>query len=367
MKDFLFHIPTKIVFGVGKINELHNYLDEKFNSILLVTDEIVAKESGAIEKIQRALQDRQVYIFDQVEENPSVQLVDKGKQSVFDNDVNLVIGIGGGSSMDAAKGIAVLATNDGSMADFLNGELLKNDPLPVVCVPTSSGTGSEVTPYAVFTDLENKSKGGYCHEKIFPILSVVDPELTYSMPLNVILNTGIDVLTHAIEAYLSTESFILNDNLALHAISMVVSNLEKAKNKDEESMNLMAYASMIAGITITHAGTILLHIMGYPLTVFHRVPHGKANGILLPEFLRFMKEKSKVQEKINCLEEIFESKGGVEKFVNNLGISTNLSDYGIKETEFEKFVEKVIIKDDIRITPAPVSASDILNIYKNAF
>lgn len=146
MKEFQFHMPTRIVFGTGKINELHEYIDDNKDRILLVTDKTVAKKSGALEKIRPQLEDRHVLLFDDVEENPSLDVLQKGNRLARDNHSNLIIGIGGGSSMDAAKGIAVLATNEGSMTDYMNGRPLERDPLPVICIPTSSGTGSEVTP-----------------------------------------------------------------------------------------------------------------------------------------------------------------------------------------------------------------------------
>ncbi len=366
MKEFQFHMPTRIVFGIGKINELHEYIDDNKDRILLVTDKTVAKKSEALEKIRPQLEDRHVLLFDDVEENPSLDVLQKGNRLARDNHSNLIIGIGGGSSMDAAKGIAVLATNEGSMTDYMNGRPLERDPLPVICIPTSSGTGSEVTPYAVFTDRENENKGGFAHNKIFPCVSIIDPELTYSMPETVVANTGIDVLTHAIESYLSTESFLMNDHLALHAVDMVIKNLEKACKKEKEAMNTMAYASMISGIAITHAGTILLHIMGYPLTVFHQVPHGKASGILLPAFMHFMKESSSVQDKVIVIEKMFEDKGGIEAFVNGIGISTKLSDYGVKKSELNLYVQKTIVKSDVKITPAEITESVILDIYKKA-
>lgn len=157
------------------------------------------------------------------------------------------------------------------------------------------------------------------------------------MPNQTVINTGIDVLTHSIEAYLSADASPLSDLFAIRAIEIVLRNLNLASEKDKEAMNSMAYASMIAGISITHAGTILLHIMAYPLTVFHGIPHGKANGILLPAFFNFMKENSYSKEKVRTLELMFEEFGGIENYINELSIDTKLSSYGIKKEELEKF------------------------------
>ena len=366
MKKFDFYLPTKILFGKGRINELGTQIDSGYERILVVTEKNVARMSGAVEATLEQLDGRNVSIFTDVEENPSFQVIEKGRQLAKAFDAQLVIGIGGGSPMDAAKGIAVLATNDGDMRDFIGGEALQADPLPVVCIPTTSGTGSEVTPYAVFTDRSEDTKGGYAHPKIFPIISVIDPELTYSMPESVVVNTGLDVLTHSIEAYLSTEAFPMDDLIAVESIKLVLQHLDKATKKDPEAMSMMAYSSILAGIAITHGGTILLHIMGYPLTVFHGVDHGRANAILLPEFMRFMREESSVKSKVRILDDLFLGVGGVEAFVTNLNVSTRLSSYGVQEDEIAMFVKKVIVKGDVQITPATVTEDTIKRIYRAA-
>ncbi len=363
MKDFVFNIPTRIIFGNGKIARLKEHLDPGIKRVLIVTDRNVARKSGALDKIVSQLENEKIFFFDEVEENPSLDLIKRGGERAREGGVQLVIGVGGGSPMDAAKGCAVLATNPGSMIDYMNGKPLTHEPLPVVCVPTSSGTGSEVTPYAVFTDPGNESKGGFSHPGIFPCFSIIDPELTYSMPGGVVVNTGLDALTHSLEAYLSTESYELNDVLALHSIGIVLENLEAASKKDREAMNRMAYASMLGGIVIANAGTILLHIMAYPLTVFHGVPHGRANAVLLPAFLRFMKERSVVKGKVRRLEKMFEGVGGIDCFLNSFNISTALGSYGVDKSQLELFAKKTIVKGDIGITPAEVTERDIIDIY----
>lgn len=364
MKNFQFHIPTRIIFGDGKINCLKDNISKKIKNILLVTDKAVANNSGAIEKINIQLNNKNIHIVDEIEENPSVEQIDNLYQLALNKKAELIIGVGGGSSMDAAKGIALLCTNKASLKNYLEGKKIEKNPLPLFCIPTSSGTGSEVTQYAVFTDRKGKSKAAVADRKLFAEIAIIDPELSWSMPVNVIVNTGFDALTHCIEAYLSTESFELNDRIALHGIETIIYNLSLAANKDKKAMNNMAYASMLGGISIAHASTILLHIMAYPLTVFYNIPHGKANAILLPEFINFMRINSTVKDKVARLEEIFKTHGGIKNLINNLGISTLLSDHNVKESDFEIFAKKTIIKSDINITPAKITESDIIGIYK---
>lgn len=264
-----------------------------------------------------------------------------------DFNPGLVIGIGGGSAMDAAKGIA----------DRISAYC------PIACIPTTSGTGSEVTPFAVFTDPANETKLGFSKAHFFPKFSIIDPELTYSMPDAVILNTGLDSLAHAVEAFLSTESFDLNDQLALHSIRLVTENLPKAIRRDPEAMDAMAYSAMLSGMAIAHASTILPHIMGYPLTVYHGVPHGRAGTLLIPLYLDYLREHTICQEKVEQLDALFRKAGGIKGFLKGLGVSLNLRDYGVAEAELENYVQKVIVKGDVKITPGPIDEAAVREIY----
>ena len=258
------------------------------------------------------------------------------------------------------------AINKEFLTELITLDKLPVAPLPLICIPTTSGTGSEVTPYAVFTDRNGLNKCGYENQKIFPQAALVDPELTYTMPESVVINTGMDVLTHSIEAFLSAKAFPMNDLVAIESIRLVIKNLKSAAAKNREAMSQMAYASVLGGIAITQSGTILLHIMGYPLTVYRNIPHGKANAILLPSFLDFMKNNSYVKEKVKAIEGLFVDVGGVKQFINNLGIATKLSSYDIKEKEIDEFVGKVIVKGDVKITPAEVTKKEISEIYRDA-
>lgn len=363
MHKFSFHIPTKIIFGIGTISKLSIEIPHPTSSILIVTDQNLHQNTGIINNIKNLLSDYQVFVFDRIEENPSIESVNIGADFAKKHRVHLILGVGGGSSMDAAKGIALSVSNELHFESFLNGEIPKNKPLPIICIPTTSGTGSEVTPFAVFTDKIDESKKGYSHPSIFPLVSIIDPELTYSMPESVRINTGLDVLAHASEAYLSMESNLLNDEIALESVRLVIANLPLAVKGDQSAINLMAYASVLAGIAITHASTILPHIMGYPLTVFHQIPHGKASILTLPAFLDFLAEIGESVQKIKELKSIFNVEGGLSGFLKTLGISSKLSDYGVIESEFDKFVEKTIYKGDIKITPGNINRNVIRKLY----
>ena len=363
MIPFTFFVPTRISFGRGRIGRLADFVGSEYSRVLIVTEQNVAEKSGAVDAALSCLRGKDVTVFQDVEENPSFATLEKGRRMARKANARMILGIGGGSPMDAAKGIAVLATNGGTMSEYMAGRALEADPLPVICIPTTSGTGSEATPYAVFTDTEGKTKGGYAHDKIFPRVSIVDPELTYSMPEAVVVNTGLDALTHSIEAYLSMLASPMNDLFALESIRLVLEHLPRAAERDRGAMDAMAYASMLGGIAITHASTILLHIMGYPLTVFHGLPHGRANAALLPAFLDFMREASEVGDRVRNLDALFEPHGGAGAYVRSLGVSTRLAEYGVTEEQLGRFADKVIIKGDVKITPAVLTREIIAGIY----
>ena len=366
MQNFTFHIPTKIIFGAAKISSLKNEIPEQAKSILIVTDKNLRLKTDIIENIMAQLSNFNVHVYDEIEENPSIDSVDKGAQFALKNKADMILGIGGGSSMDAAKGIALIANNEDQLNDYLEGKPPKNKALPLICIPTTAGTGSEATPFAVFTDKEDESKKGYSHPFIFPLVSIIDPELTYSLPKNVRINTGLDVLAHAVEAYLSLESNRVNDQIALEAINLVIDHLLQAVNGEKASIAFMAYSSILAGIVITHASTILPHVMGYPLTVFHQIPHGRASILTLNAFLNYLDGIDESQQKVDVLKSIFEKVDGLNGFLSSLEVSTKLMDYGITQAEIDLFVEKSIFKGDVAITPGKIDRNIIKKLYQDS-
>lgn len=350
MQAFTFHIPVKVIFGRGRIVELGETIPSSIRKILVVTDPGIREKTDITGKIASILKGREVQLFTDIEENPTLETVERGVAFARDIRPGMVIGVGGGSAMDAAKGIARGAGNSPVLA----------------CIPTTSGTGSEVTPFAVFTDTNNQTKVGISDESFFPAFSIIDPGLTYSMPQQVILNTGLDSLSHALEAYLSTESFDLNDRLALRSIELVLENLPQAIERNFPAMDAMSYSAMLSGMAITHASTILPHIMGYPLTVYHGVPHGRAGIVMLPALLDYLAEKKACPVKLDVIEMKFKKTGGLRGFLQKLGVSLSLKNYGVKEEELTNFVQKTIVKSDVAITPGEIDEQVILDLYRRS-
>jgi len=366
MKPFIFHMPVRVIFGAGRLAELPGLIPAALRRILVVTDPGLTRHGTALKALGAALAGRTWDVFDEVEENPTFAAADTGAARARAFGAQAIIGLGGGSPLDAAKGVALLSTNHGTLGEYLKGKRQERDALPIIGLPTTSGTGSEVTPYAVFTDTEARTKGAVSHPSLFPFLSVIDPTLTYSMPEALVVSTGLDALTHAVEAYLSADAFPVNDRIALEAIETVLTHLPAARRKEPPAMDAMAYASMLGGIAITHASTILPHIMGYPLTVFHRVPHGLANAVLLPEFLQYLEGHSTVPEKVAVLKQMLAPHMGLTAFLEGLGVSCRLRSYGVTEQDIPLFVARVIVKGDVKITPAPITADVIAALYAAA-
>lgn len=367
MNDFQFHLPVQIRFGVGRIQELQSILGEQFKNILIVTDKGVAEKSRALEAILPQLQDYNVTLFNQVEQNPSFKTLEKGREVAKRDDVQVIIGLGGGSPMDAAKGIAVLATNEEEMPVYMSGTPLMADPLPIICIATTAGTGSEVMPVAVFTDIENQVKQRFVHPQIFPAVSIVDPELTQTMPKKVIVDSALMALVQAVEGYLSKDAQPLTDAMALKAIARVIDSLTKAMKHDLGEATHLAYAAMLSGMVATHANTLLLDMMGYPLTLGHRLPHGRACGLLLPAFLNFMREKSSVKERVGDIERCFASVDGVEAWLTAVGHTPHLAEHGVPEDVLAGYAAAVMAHENVTNIAADLSEKDVLSIYKAAF
>ena len=367
MNRFTYYNPVKLLFGRGRIDQLSLECPaDAIERIMLVTDPDSGRLSGALEAVRAELTDRELFLFDEVMENPSYEIVDKGAAQAIDNDIELVIGIGGGSAMDAAKGIALASRQSSPIRDYVEGRELDDLPLPIICIPTTAGTGSEVTPFAVFTDQDKHIKTGYESNLIYPILAIVDPVFCDTMPRPLALHTGLDVLTHAVEAYLSTVCNPMAEALALEALTAVLAHLEAALNGDQQARDTMAWASSQAGLAISQKSTILLHIMAYPLTHHHQLPHGLANALLLPAVMEFLKTKGSCPEKMQRIEAAFQSRGGMRKYLEGLGLKLSLSSHGISAKEFSLWAEQTLRKGDIAITPAELDLERIINIYRNA-
>jgi alcohol dehydrogenase class IV len=368
MIPFTHYNPTKIHLGRGKIDQLP--LDcppDAAETIMVVTDPDSARLSGALDAVCQLLSDRDLIIFDQVMENPSYEIIDEGAKLAQSQSVDLILGIGGGSAMDAAKGIALASQQKKPLRAYAEGSDLDELPLPIICVPTTAGTGSEVTPFAVFSDHKKQIKVGYESDLIYPTLAIIDPRFCETLPEKLVVTTGLDALTHAVEALLSTHSNPIADALSIEALNQVLAHLPLAVTKDPTAIDKMSYAALLSGLAISQKSTILLHIMAYPLTTHHHLQHGLANALLLPTMLDFLRNENQCPQKLHLIDTAFAPFGGVRLFLESLGVTLSLNHYGVKEASFAQYADQTLAKGDVAITPAEVDKEKMIAIYKAAF
>lgn len=290
IRELSFDLKVNVKFGSGKVNELGTYLvDRGWKKVFITTDSGLMK-SGLLEPILTSLDSYgiETVVFDKVEPNPKDTTVEKAKKIA--GNVDAVIGIGGGSSMDTAKAVAILLTNEkSSIHEFDGTNKITTDPLPIIAIPTTAGTGSEVTANAAITNSKTKYKMSIRSPRIIPTLSILDPELLKTIPPFICSTSSFDALTHAIEGYLSNRSTTFTDIIALQAIEIISHNIRAffANPDNKDAASNMLYGSMLAGLVITNTGTGNAHALARALGGEFDVAHGHACAIFLPPVLRF--------------------------------------------------------------------------------
>ena len=285
-----FQSPTQLFFGPGSIDKVSDIaLSTGIHKALVVSDQGV-RANGIPDRVASLLAERSIFniIFDEVEPNPSLETIARAFEVYKNHGCNGLIAVGGGSSIDVTKSVGILATNSGELLDYIGNNKIINQLPPVLVIPSTVGSGSEVTRFAVVMDRKNKKKLVIGSELITPRFAFLDPDIIKSLPPHMIASTGLDALTHAIESVLSNFSTPFSDSLALEAIQLSRLNLLTAyKSKEKAAMANLLYASTMAGIAFNNARTGLVHGMSHPLSSYHNTPHGLANAILLPYVLEF--------------------------------------------------------------------------------
>ncbi|GMQ59716.1 iron-containing alcohol dehydrogenase [Vallitalea sediminicola] len=383
LNSFQFLLSTKIIFGKDQLDSLKSQLAEiNARKIMIVTDKGLIK-AGIVDKVLDIITENNIdyYLYDEVIPNPTINVVDEAATKCKNENCNVLIVIGGGSAMDTTKGISVMATNEGSSYEYLDGrgdskKEIVNDPLPIIAIPTTSGTGSEVSFYSVLTDPETKIKDSITSYKIYPITAIIDPVLTKNLPPFITACTGLDVLGHALEAYTSTIENPMTDLFALEAIKIVFNSLVDAVNSGEiEARVNMSYASMLAGIAMSHCGATIPHALGCPLTGHCGMPHGLAVGILQIPMLEFNKEQ--LQDKIKNILKYMDvditkiDKGQyhkhlinkIEELMKQINIDEAVKQYEMDEKSIDLMSKDAIIHGCTLINPKKISLEDIINIY----
>ncbi|MDK1118101.1 MAG: iron-containing alcohol dehydrogenase [Anaerolineae bacterium] len=284
---FNFDAKTSVLFGFNTIKELGpEAIKLGAKNVLVVTDRGIV-QAGLLEKVNESLNASgiNVAVFDGIEPNPSDKSLVVGGQAARDHQADMIIGLGGGSPMDAAKGIAIMTNNDGTVESYVEVlDAWPNTPLPVICIPTTAGTGAEVSRAAMVNLTEKKIKKALFGATIQPQLAVVDPSLTLGLPSHLTAQTGVDALCHAFEAYIAKFSNPISDALAVEAIKLAAANLREAvKHGDNlEARSNMLLASTIAVISASSAGLGVVHSLAQTLGGFYNLPHGLSIAVCFP-------------------------------------------------------------------------------------
>lgn len=390
----------QLVFGVGASAQLGELARRYgYSRVLIVTDPQLAL-AGILDRVRSPLVEAgvEVDVFDGGAPEPSFRILGGAVEHGRRFKPDAVLGLGGGSNMDLAKMVSVMLAHGGNPRDYVGDNKVPGPVMPVICVPATSGTGSEISASCVMTDDENQIKVGVLSYFMRPRLSVVDPLLTLSCPKKVTADSGIDALTHAIEAFtaVDNESFDLppgettiyqgrnpmGDMLAERAIALVGRHLARAVEDgcDVEARTGMALAATLAGMSFSNVGVALVHALEYPIGGAVHCSHGEGNGLLLPYVMRFNlpgreREFARIAELLGrdvremaIEQQAHEAIRAVEELKRRIGIPERLRDIGVREEQLETFAEKTLtIKRILRVNPRQPTKEDLLGILSNAY
>jgi alcohol dehydrogenase len=384
MKTFSFTGAKKIVFGNGSFAGLAEHLTElKVSRPLVVLDGNLAG-TGFGERLSGLLDKAKIgfVLYDKVVPEPPIELADEGAKLAIRKKCDGVVGIGGGSAMDLAKAIAVLAANNGKAEDYLGLNKVPGPGLPKIMVPTTAGTGSEVTFTAVFIRKKLKKKEGMNSPYLYPELALLDPELTLTLPPHPTAATGIDALCHAIESYTSINASPMSELLSLEAIRLISDNLRTAVHDGTniEAREAMLLGSLYAGLGLANAGVTAVHSLSYPLGGKYGISHGLANTIMLPRVMAFnlpgAQEKfvdiaeimGEIVDDLPLREAAYLAVEAVEALIEDCGIFTTLEELEIPEADFPELAKVAMtVARPLANNPCKMTPEEMVEIYQECY
>lgn len=371
--------------GWGCLNQLLPEVERlKATNILIVTDPFL-KELGLTDKVQQPLLSKgyATTIYTDIAPEPPLAIGEKLVDFTRKHQFDLVIGLGGGSALDLAKLAAVLAVHDGKVADYLNltgTKALEQKGLPKILIPTTSGTGSEVTNISVLS--LDTTKDVVTHDYLLADSAIVDPELTISLPPKVTAATGVDALTHAIEAYVSVNANEVTDSLALQAIRLISGSIRTAvlEGENKQARSDMSYGSYLAGLAFFNAGVAGVHALAYPLGGQFHIAHGDSNAVLLPYVMGYIRQSCEKRMKdildamglssayLSQEEASYKSVDALQQLVQDVNIPSTLKGFDIPEEALEQLTDDATKQTRILArSPMLLEREDIYAIYRAAF
>ena len=371
----LFTGPRKILFGFNSLRMLSKELtDLEAHRLLIVTDPQICK-LGYVDGITEQLDDMETQVFSRVKREPTISELEDLASEVRRQDYDAIMGLGGGSVMDSAKIASLSATNPGPIANYVGVDKVQVKGLPLICAPTTSGTGSEVTRYAVIK--YERTKKAVTSDLIIPDVALIDPALTVSMPPKLTAYTGLDALAHAIEAMISSWATPLTDILALGAVRLIFQNLERAYNNgdDIEARYHMSIAATTAGLAFNDPKVMLAHSIGQTIGPIYNIPHGLSVALPLPYMLDFYTETS--ADKISMIGEaagVHDPEKTDEEnaramilellhFYKRLDVPLSLKEFGVSHNALEKLAEFTVRFQPRSNSPIQFTNGNILEVY----
>ncbi len=370
---FNYNLPVNLLFGRGTSNEIGKEVAKYGKKALIVTGKSSTKRSGLLDKVISLLNDAKIEyeIFDKVEQNPLTTTVYEGVEIIKDTGCDVILGLGGGSIMDAAKSIAFSAKNPGDISEYIFGMKQGNEALPIVLVPTTCGTGSEGNSFSVLTNPETKDKKSLRTNAIIAKASIIDPELMTTMPKSILASVGFDALAHNMEAYISKIGQPLTDMKAFYGIKLLADNLIKVYNdpSDLEAWEKVTLASTLGGMVIGVAGVAAPHGLEHPASGLYDIVHGKGLAALTPIIV----EKS-WESDIQKYTDISKLLGGtdakdcadaIRSFLEKIDLKITLGELGAKEKDIEWMAENCmkVSKPSIANHPKEFTLNEIKDIY----
>lgn len=373
---FNYCLPVNLIFGRGKVNTLGQETKKYGNKALIVTGRNSTKKTGLLDKAKKLLEDSGVetVIFDKVAQNPLTTTVYEGAGIAKAEGIDVIVGLGGGSIMDAAKSIAFMSKNDGDVSDYIYNRKRSYEALPIILVPTTCGTGSEGNSFSVLTNPDNKDKKSLRCNAIIAKASIIDPELMTTMPKHILASVGFDALCHNMEAYISKAAQPLTDMKALQGIELIGKYLVRAYNDstDMEAYKKITWASTLGGMVINNAGVAAPHGMEHPASGLKDIVHGRGLAALTPviyeESIDAAPEKFAVISKLLGGTDEKDCVKTIKKLLKDIDLDTTLGEQGITEEDIDWMAENCmkVSAPSMAAHPKEFTIDDIKKIYKKA-
>ncbi len=377
----IFQSTPRIVMGIGASRRIADEVKRlSGKSVMVVTDPGLVK-TGICDRIETILKDSglQVQRFDNVEPDPPYEIASQAAQAVKDSGADTIVGLGGGSSLDIAKVASILVTNTSPVTSFFGIDMAPHEGLKTILIPTTAGTGSEVTPIAILSDHGEKLKKGIVSPHLFPRTAILDPELTVGLPSAVTAATGMDALIHAVEAYTSVNATSITDMLAERSIRLISSNIRTAfaNGANIDARYRMLEGSMLAGMAFANAGVTAVHAFAYPIGAEFHIPHGIANSIMLwpvmefnmlgnlGKFSRLAEFMGEFTDGLTERESALLAVDSLRDLVTDVEIPTSLTEYGVKEEDIPSLAEGVMkVTRLLANNPREIKLADAEKIYR---